>query len=130
MKTDRMFPASGPPEGISDSNEIIRQMQNTSRQAKQLLVKGFHLKRKFAQGYFKQETYRKRPSPMRQCERTLANSLLFFIYLQQLCVILMAYKTDIGSKQRDPNPIIDSLIRTQCCKHITESLICRCRLSH
>ena len=35
----------------------------------------------------------------------------------------------MSSKQRDPNPNNNSCIRKQCCKRITESLLCRCSRS-
>ena len=36
----------------------------------------------------------------------------------------------LRSKQRDPNPNNNSLVRKQCCKRRMESLTCRCFLSY
>ena len=41
------------------------------------------------------------PIRARQCEHTLTNTLLLFIYFHQLCIILFAYKTDILPAARD-----------------------------
>ena len=56
---------------------------------------------------------------------------IYIWFTSTVCVVWLGGScTLLNSKQRDPNPNNKSLLKTQCCRRVTESLICRCAPSY